>query len=100
MTDDSVCAAMTLGPPQVSVAALGELRSILSHRSTPPSPSELTRFLYRAFGTMGFAHFIASARASAATGRSDSCRVACPLDSPTGVSHLFTAHFEGLLTEL
>jgi len=37
MTEASTCAAMSLGPPQLSVAALTELRAVLSGGSTQPS---------------------------------------------------------------
>jgi len=40
MTDASVCAAMSLGPPQLSIAALNELRAVLSDGSTLPSVGE------------------------------------------------------------
>jgi hypothetical protein len=53
----------------------------------------LTRFLHRAFGTKGFAHFIASVRASAATGWSDSCRVGLV----SRLSHWSPAPFHGAL---
>ena len=49
-----------------------------------------------AFGAEGFAKFIASQRASAATGWSESCRVGF-IHSPTGVPRLSTAHFNRLL---
>lgn len=34
--EPSACDAMFLGPPQLSVAALSDLRAILPHRSTSP----------------------------------------------------------------
>ena len=37
MTDQAACAGMSLGPAQVSVAALNELRAVLTEHSTPPS---------------------------------------------------------------
>ena len=37
MTDEAACAGMSLGPAQVSVAALNELRAVLSQHSTPTS---------------------------------------------------------------
>ena len=37
MTDETACAAMSSGPAQVSVAALDELRAVLSQPSTPSS---------------------------------------------------------------
>ena len=40
MTDEAACAGMSLGPAQVSVAALNELRTVLSQHSTPSSRLE------------------------------------------------------------
>ena len=37
MSDQAACAAMSVGPAQVSVAALNELRAVLTQRSTPAS---------------------------------------------------------------
>jgi len=37
MSDEAACAVMSLGPAQVSVAALNELRTVLTQRSTPSS---------------------------------------------------------------
>lgn len=37
MTDEAACAAMSSGPAQVSVAALNELRAVLSQPSAPSS---------------------------------------------------------------
>src|SRR5581483_4576329 len=47
MIDKSVCGAMTLGPPQASIAALSELHAVLSSRahsggSSKPSETEGT----------------------------------------------------------
>lgn len=53
----------------------------------------LTRFLGRAFGTKGFTLFIASQRASAATGWSVSCRVGLVFR----LSHWSPAPFHGAL---
>src|SRR6266700_1434458 len=45
MTEASTCAAMSLGPPQLSVVALNELRAVLSDGSTQPSVGESRRIL-------------------------------------------------------
>ena len=42
MSDEAACAAMSVGPAQVSVAALNELRAVLSRRSTLSSPLKLS----------------------------------------------------------
>ena len=40
MADEVACTAMLLGPPQIAVSALNELRALLSYGSTPGSISE------------------------------------------------------------